>query len=1575
MADTTAALSPPGALYEQAAQFGSDLAAMQTAAADQMLAAHAQVYAQVRVEYDALIQKVAEAQAANKPTSPAWLYQKARLKEALGTTKVEIARFAAEASAQAKQAQYAAVQASVKHAAKMGQQAVQQAGVNASFLTINPENLEHLVGFLQDGSPLDHLFASMGAETAEQIRSALVRGIILGKGPAWMTRQVETALDVPRWRAETIMRTESQRVYRSVARSTYMANAGVLTGWTWVATLDGRVCPACLIMDGTEHPVTALLDGHPRCRCAMVPRTKTYDEILGDPPGTTPDSRPPVRSGKAWLEGQSANVQRAMLGAGKWKAWKAGKITLDDMVGRSHSDQWGTMRRERSLREISEGLYENYPDTPPPPPAPVEYQPQRKAAVALAAQESLASLEDLVDLAEGQELANAKAALALALNAQDYTVAMPQADEAKAAKATGKMNAAVLSKGYPSKGYSQTVAIYKAQANGTVGGKVGVIASLTWEQKITSQSALNMHADWLKDHLEKQVQAKGEGQGIVTALELGLDVAEDQDDALESIKAAKSALQDLPAGPEKDRAAAYVDAMADAYGQAAGNVLEIAQQGTDWHNADGALLALGNDGWGLITYPSGSSQTTPPQSTFTLLTSGDWTHTVEPDPVQVSKILVDMVTPEGYLDLDWAKVIQGIVDSPTAKTQDKVDSAEALNQANALYGWPPEPDDQNNTWMILKALPPGPATQTTLDALQKAIADDTFVDTPGVPKQQAKANAIQALKNLEDQKAAQALASAQPTAYGIPKDPTWPSPTATSVQAKLDLLKQYGDEYVGYFKSDLQGSAMTGAGNASTWEALHLYETGQSPTAPKVWGQHEKDVVAWLSEWESGKADVWEMASDGSPAGTEAASVAKTYEDSTADLGPSAVTYYAKTKGFQDEDDAEASAAQGLVPAVAAPAPAGPPPGPFGAPPSPGDLTNTGQVLGTHGAQVWKDAQGNRYLFKPPKNSADAFLVTLDEAASLLQAKAGLKAPDTWTMTLGGQYGSLQRMFDATQAFDQGFKPQALTGDDLLAVQQQQVLDWLLANHDGHVEQFLRLPTGELVGIDKGQAFRWMGMDRLDWDFHPNGYYGAPPPVYNALWGDFAKGGSGEVLDPRTGPLGDFIANLQGMSDDDLKALFRPYAQEAAARSLLAAKGQPQPGLVTGTIPSNDPEAFLDALVARKNALADDFADLYDRAAAKRKAALPDWKPTKPTPTAAQKKAAKVKALIGSPEPKAPKPPDSPLLVHKPLFTGWLAKAEARYQANPAKAKANLQATANWTRFERVIDLLDRGAVQELLDRKYLDQAMADEALDLISQAEAKRVAAQAAFAKKQAAYERAQKKYGKDLTAWREANGIVFTTRGMDEGVLRHDTDEAGVRWADSQFSESKWTQAQRQALRTYTGGTYSVWNGQLRNTQGDPGQYKPTLDKVDAAMPIQPMTEDVILHRGTGSAAFDFGDGRRSDSRTQDLQNLVGSVQVEHGYLSASVGNSAAFDSYDVQIKFRAPKGTRGAYVKAFSNFSREREVILARGLNYYVHAVYKAGSKWIMEAEIVDADFQPPLDTSGAPVVRPSTRKWDH
>ena len=273
--------------------------------------------------------------------------------------------------------------------------------------------------------------------------------------------------------------------------------------------------------------------------------------------------------------------------------------------------------------------------------------------------------------------------------------------------------------------------------------------------------------------------------------------------------------------------------------------------------------------------------------------------------------------------------------------------------------------------------------------------------------------------------------------------------------------------------------------------------------------------------------------------------------------------------------------------------------------PDPSSLVNLNKQMGSHGAQLWKDPQGEWLLKKPGKNQE--FMIPLDVATSQLQQSVGLEGPEVHAIPMphpkGGSYlVAAHRMYPgATQAWQRPPHLADVHPDDLLTLQKHQAMDWLIANHDPHVGNFMRTDKG-LVGVDKGQALKYFGRDRLDWNFHPN-YY-AREPIYNNLWREYAHGLPGEMNDPREGDLGDFIARVQSIPDDKLKEMFYPYATAAARVGLLATgDNDPQRGQTYPRVKPNDPEAFLDALVQRKNHLADDLGELYDRAATHRASA------------------------------------------------------------------------------------------------------------------------------------------------------------------------------------------------------------------------------------------------------------------------------------------------------------------------------------------------------------------------------------
>lgn len=99
--------------------------------------------------------------------------------------------------------------------------------------------------------------------------------------------------------------------------------------------------------------------------CAMLPLIPGLDPI-------------PTESGEAWFNRQSPETQKAMLGPGKYAAWKAGKFSFNQLVTVKPNATWGPNAQVTSLKDLLDGRGGYTPlalsrpkPTPPPAPAPV----------------------------------------------------------------------------------------------------------------------------------------------------------------------------------------------------------------------------------------------------------------------------------------------------------------------------------------------------------------------------------------------------------------------------------------------------------------------------------------------------------------------------------------------------------------------------------------------------------------------------------------------------------------------------------------------------------------------------------------------------------------------------------------------------------------------------------------------------------------------------------------------------------------------------------------------------------------------------------------------------------------------------------------------------------------------------------------------------------------------------------------------------------------------------------------------------------------------------------------------------
>ena len=181
----------------------------------------------------------------------------------------------------------------------------------------------------------------LSAEADAVMRREIVRGIATGTNPRTTARAImrgaEGGFNGGLSRALTVARTETLDAHRAAAAESHAANADVLGGWVWLTDLSPRTCPACLGMSGTEHPLSEPGPlGHPNCRCARAPRTKTWAELgidIDEPESDLPDAG-------EWFEQQDERVQRSILGPARYDAWLRGDYPMTAWATRKPNPAW-----------------------------------------------------------------------------------------------------------------------------------------------------------------------------------------------------------------------------------------------------------------------------------------------------------------------------------------------------------------------------------------------------------------------------------------------------------------------------------------------------------------------------------------------------------------------------------------------------------------------------------------------------------------------------------------------------------------------------------------------------------------------------------------------------------------------------------------------------------------------------------------------------------------------------------------------------------------------------------------------------------------------------------------------------------------------------------------------------------------------------------------------------------------------------------------------------------------------------------------------------------------------------------
>lgn len=220
---------------------------------------------------------------------------------------------------------------------------------------IDESNVRAILKILREGDRLHRLFESISRESSEAAEDSLIRGILLGQNPRKVAREIRQILGTTLSKALTISRTETLRAHREATKESYLLNDDIIDGWLWHSTLDSRTCATCWLMHGTKHDVDESMQEHPNGRCAMIPITKTWEQIgrsHGVDFSEIQETRLTVPLGTSLFEELPSEQQIDLLGPSRWLALKSHEITLSELLTTSHSDVWGDHKCLKSLKEL-----------------------------------------------------------------------------------------------------------------------------------------------------------------------------------------------------------------------------------------------------------------------------------------------------------------------------------------------------------------------------------------------------------------------------------------------------------------------------------------------------------------------------------------------------------------------------------------------------------------------------------------------------------------------------------------------------------------------------------------------------------------------------------------------------------------------------------------------------------------------------------------------------------------------------------------------------------------------------------------------------------------------------------------------------------------------------------------------------------------------------------------------------------------------------------------------------------------------------------------------------------------------
>ncbi len=198
---------------------------------------------------------------------------------------------------------------------------------------LDPAKAVALVSKPYKGMDFRSRIRTLSSTQAARMRQMVASGLANGQNGITIARRAKRELvNLATWELVRIARTEVQHALTQMQEDWFEENADLIQGYTYLATLDERVCAICAESDGRFYRKGAArpeLPRHPQCRCTYAPVPKAWGRnrypaerhAYAPPDGGGRRSRwrtvPGKTTAREWLKTQPKHVLTAVFGSEK----------------------------------------------------------------------------------------------------------------------------------------------------------------------------------------------------------------------------------------------------------------------------------------------------------------------------------------------------------------------------------------------------------------------------------------------------------------------------------------------------------------------------------------------------------------------------------------------------------------------------------------------------------------------------------------------------------------------------------------------------------------------------------------------------------------------------------------------------------------------------------------------------------------------------------------------------------------------------------------------------------------------------------------------------------------------------------------------------------------------------------------------------------------------------------------------------------------------------------------------------------------------------------------------------------